>query len=284
MPSCSICIDELKQPVALPCGHVFCTECVFRAVNAIKPYATIHYCPTCRAPYTTVNIDPTLIPSHLRTHIIPSIRRLYLDEPNPNIDSSMNTPKAVSECARISAENAALRLNCGLWRRRAEVHAAATLGLLNVARIARDSAVQLKQEKDELERRYNVLKRKIDAEELFSSFSRPSPPSSSTSTSTTPERISRPAIQIHHSVRRATPSNIRITSAQTAQPVTCSAWTDIAKNLKEDVKLPPFKRRRIGTPSLPRLHDIDVDVLPASLSRRRTPVPSPIPCERPQSA
>ncbi|PBK69209.1 hypothetical protein ARMSODRAFT_886706 [Armillaria solidipes] len=165
MPSCSICIDELKQPVALPCGHVFCTECVFRAVNAIKPYATIHYCPACRAPYTTVNIDPTLIPAHLRTHIIPSIRRLYLDEPNPNIDSTMDTPKAVSECARISAENAALRLNCGLWRRRAEVHAAATLGLLNVARIARDNAVQLKQEKDELERRYNVLKRKIDAEE-----------------------------------------------------------------------------------------------------------------------
>ncbi len=119
----------------------------------------------CMSKEAIVNIDPTLIPAHLRTHIIPSIRRLYLDEPNPNIDSSMDTPKAVSECARISAENAALRLNCGLWRRRAEVHAAATLGLLNVARIARDSAVQMKQEKDELERRYNVLKRKIDAEE-----------------------------------------------------------------------------------------------------------------------
>lgn len=119
----------------------------------------------CMSKEAIVNIDPTLIPSHLRTHIIPSIRRLYLDEPNPNIDSSMDTPKAVSECARISAENTALRHNCGLWRRRAEVHAAATLGLLNVARIARDSAVQMKQEKDELERRYNVLKRKIDAEE-----------------------------------------------------------------------------------------------------------------------
>ncbi|KAF9048340.1 hypothetical protein BDZ89DRAFT_759847 [Hymenopellis radicata] len=165
MPSCSICIDDLKKPVALPCGHVFCSNCVYRAVSAIKPYATLHYCPTCRTPYTTVNMDTALVPDHLRPHVVPHIRRLYLDEPNPQPANNMTTSSPLAESARLSAENASLRFNCDLWRKRAEVHAAATLGLLNIARVARDHALQLKQEKEDLERKYNVLKRKVDADE-----------------------------------------------------------------------------------------------------------------------
>ncbi|KAL0576240.1 hypothetical protein V5O48_005750 [Marasmius crinis-equi] len=59
------------------------------------------------------------------------------------------------------AENKALKTNCWVWRRRAETHAAATIGLLNVARITKDRAAQLQREKEELERNYALLKMKL---------------------------------------------------------------------------------------------------------------------------
>lgn len=77
----------------------------------------------------------------------------------------MSAPTAVAECARLNTENASLRFNCDLWRKRAEVHAAATLGLLNIARVARDHALQLREEKTELERKYTSLKRKVVTDE-----------------------------------------------------------------------------------------------------------------------
>ncbi|KIY49925.1 hypothetical protein FISHEDRAFT_40332 [Fistulina hepatica ATCC 64428] len=156
MPVCSICIDELKTPVSLPCGHVFCHECIVRVVNAARSYTTMHTCPACRAPYPVVTMDPGLVPEYLRPHLLPSIRRIYLDDPDrktlpPSLESA--------ECGRMSAENVALRVNCGLWRKRAEVHAAATLGLLGLARQARDCAIQMKRERDEWIKRYSSLKR-----------------------------------------------------------------------------------------------------------------------------
>ena len=41
---CIICMDEMHQPVALPCGHVFCQGCMLGTIRANK-----RCCPTCRA-------------------------------------------------------------------------------------------------------------------------------------------------------------------------------------------------------------------------------------------
>ena len=54
---------------------------------------------------------------------------------------------------------------CEVWRKRAGVHAAATLGLVGLARLARDHALKMKQEKAELEERYSTLKRKYELAE-----------------------------------------------------------------------------------------------------------------------
>jgi len=46
--SCPICLDTLKKPAALTCGHVFCSQC-------ITCYATttrITRCPSCRARFS----------------------------------------------------------------------------------------------------------------------------------------------------------------------------------------------------------------------------------------
>ena len=75
---------------------------------------------------------------------------------------AMSHRKAISECARLQAENDALKVNSALWRKRAEVHAGATLGLITLVRGARDHALKWKTEKEELERQTNILKRRLD--------------------------------------------------------------------------------------------------------------------------
>ncbi|KAF7358903.1 RING-type domain-containing protein [Mycena sanguinolenta] len=77
--SCSICYERFTFPVSLPCGHVFCRECVCRTVDSIKSCSLQHFCPTCRKPYCIVSIDPELVPPYLRPHIQSPIRPLFFD-------------------------------------------------------------------------------------------------------------------------------------------------------------------------------------------------------------
>lgn len=110
-----------------------------------------------------------MIPGSIRPHVVPSLRRLYLEE-EPNTQSSssgITSPSAaVSECGRLTAENKTLRVNCALWKRRAELHAAATCGLLNLARMTRECNEKLKRDNEELQRQCNLLKRKLEVEEF----------------------------------------------------------------------------------------------------------------------
>jgi hypothetical protein len=48
-----------------------------------------------------------------------------------------------------------------MWRGRSEAHAAATIGLLNMAHTMKDQFMQMKTERDELEKQCNMLRRKI---------------------------------------------------------------------------------------------------------------------------
>ncbi|KAF8075142.1 hypothetical protein FPV67DRAFT_617201 [Lyophyllum atratum] len=166
MPACGICIEDLDKPVALPCGHLFCSECIGRAANAIVPYTTLHVCPMCRSSYSIANIDTTPVPAHLRSHLLPSIRRLYPDIPNQAPRTVSATTEIAIENSRLNAENSALQTTCGMWRRRAEVHGAATLGLLGFARMARDQAVKMRHERDDIYKHYKLLREKLPASEL----------------------------------------------------------------------------------------------------------------------
>ena len=112
-------------------------------------------------------ISPALIPQQLRLHINPSIRRVFIDSAKGESSSSMSNTcsNSENELARLRAENRNLRTQCAMWRRRAELHGAATLGLLDFARILRDKASSLSRERDELETRCYALKRQLDEEE-----------------------------------------------------------------------------------------------------------------------
>ncbi|KAH9479178.1 E3 ubiquitin-protein ligase RNF114 [Psilocybe cubensis] len=196
MPSCRICLEALKKPVSLPCGHIFCSDCIVKTVQAVKPYTHLHPCPICRSFYNIAPLNFNIVPPNLRPFVTPSIRRLYIDDPpsqqastdakdtseNPDIKESspsdvkepsppvVKEPPAMSasalELARLRAENQALRNNCSMWRKRAEMHGTANLGLLNFARMVRDQASMLVRERDELKRHCHALKRKMQDVEL----------------------------------------------------------------------------------------------------------------------
>ncbi|KAI0664499.1 hypothetical protein C8Q70DRAFT_895680, partial [Cubamyces menziesii] len=156
MPTCVVCLDALKDPAALPCGHVFCYDCVIRLVRSVSPFSTSHFCPTCKKPYTISNVDPNLVPHHLRQHVTPSVRKLHLEYslPIPNKGTATN-----AECERLLAENASLKSCCFVWRKRAAVHATATMGFVGLARLARDYGLKMKKERDEFETKYAELKK-----------------------------------------------------------------------------------------------------------------------------
>ncbi|KAF7292722.1 RING-type domain-containing protein [Mycena indigotica] len=222
MANCSICYERFSAPVSLPCGHIFCRDCLRTTVDAIKSPSLEHYCPACRTPYSVVTIDAALVPPYLRPHILPPIRPVFFDHvsspkikpvadslpeslalPKTTTDSSPHSqpsssgssflptspsspspatspaslphtpviaqslrqiPEANSSMTslrRNAAEADALRMACQTWRHRAEVHAAANSGLLSFARAARNAAIKMRGERDDLKRRVEVLQRQL---------------------------------------------------------------------------------------------------------------------------
>jgi hypothetical protein len=177
MASCRICLEDMKKPAALPCGHIFCSDCIVKTIQAVKPYTHLQPCPICRTLYNIAPINLNVVPANLRPFLTPSIRRVYIDPPSTsqeNDTADVNEQPATvgpspvamtsptSELARLRAENITLRNHCALWRKRAEMHGAANLGLLNFARVVRDQASHLARERDELQTRCHSLKRKVD--------------------------------------------------------------------------------------------------------------------------
>jgi hypothetical protein len=63
--------------------------------------------------------------------------------------------------ARLHMENAALRQSCHMWRARTNAHVTAHLRLSALVRVAQDQTRVLKDERDELTRKYDGLKRKF---------------------------------------------------------------------------------------------------------------------------
>ncbi|XP_006875708.1 PREDICTED: tripartite motif-containing protein 26 [Chrysochloris asiatica] len=71
--TCSICLDYLRDPVTIDCGHVFCRSCTtdVRPVTGGRPV-----CPLCKKPFKKENIRPVWQLASL----VENIERLKVDK------------------------------------------------------------------------------------------------------------------------------------------------------------------------------------------------------------
>ncbi|KAF8892183.1 hypothetical protein BD779DRAFT_1511383 [Infundibulicybe gibba] len=75
---CSICLSGFREPVCLPCGHLYCTKCLSDHVNIPDSDDSYASCPTCRAAFNTGPFL-TCLPKRYHQFIHPSVRRIYID-------------------------------------------------------------------------------------------------------------------------------------------------------------------------------------------------------------
>ncbi|KAK9536146.1 hypothetical protein VZT92_005955 [Zoarces viviparus] len=79
--SCSLCVNLLKDPVAIPCGHSFCMDCISGYWNEAD-YTGIYICPQCKITFTQ---RPVLRPNATLSMVAEKIRKSGL---NLNLNTS----------------------------------------------------------------------------------------------------------------------------------------------------------------------------------------------------
>uniref|UniRef100_A0A1A8RYD5 FinTRIM family, member 82 n=1 Tax=Nothobranchius rachovii TaxID=451742 RepID=A0A1A8RYD5_9TELE len=79
--SCSLCANLLKDPVAIPCGHSFCMDCISGYWNEAD-YTGIYICPQCKITFTQ---RPVLRPNATLSMVAEKIKKSGL---NINLSTS----------------------------------------------------------------------------------------------------------------------------------------------------------------------------------------------------
>uniref|UniRef100_A0AAY4E3G6 FinTRIM family, member 82 n=1 Tax=Denticeps clupeoides TaxID=299321 RepID=A0AAY4E3G6_9TELE len=73
--SCPLCLELLRDPVAIPCGHSFCMDCISGYWNEAD-YTGIYICPQCRITFTQ---RPILRPNATLTKVAEKIKKTGLN-------------------------------------------------------------------------------------------------------------------------------------------------------------------------------------------------------------
>ncbi|XP_049338089.1 tripartite motif-containing protein 16-like [Astyanax mexicanus] len=89
--SCSVCLDLLKDPVAIPCGHSFCMVCINKCWDQ-EDQKKIYSCPHCRHTFTS---RPVVSKNTMLAEVVEKLKKTRLQAAPP--DHSSADPEDV-EC------------------------------------------------------------------------------------------------------------------------------------------------------------------------------------------
>ncbi|EAU90401.1 hypothetical protein CC1G_00785 [Coprinopsis cinerea okayama7 len=75
---CSICLNPYRDPISIPCGHIYCLGCLNAYANAPAHEGLKASCPTCRQEFYFVTPDVRILPSKFHPFIMNHMRRVYI--------------------------------------------------------------------------------------------------------------------------------------------------------------------------------------------------------------
>ncbi|KAI3374178.1 hypothetical protein L3Q82_006037 [Scortum barcoo] len=82
---CSICLDLLKDPVTIPCGHSYCMNCIKTHWDD-EDEKKIHSCPQCRQTFTP---RPVLSEKHHPHYDAPPLKKHKLVDPSKKLQENI---------------------------------------------------------------------------------------------------------------------------------------------------------------------------------------------------
>ncbi|KAJ3735066.1 hypothetical protein DFJ43DRAFT_1060370 [Lentinula guzmanii] len=165
---CTICLSEMNDPVCIPCGHLYCSQCLsdYIASSSEDGYTTL--CPTCRALFSIVSPELTCLPKHVHRYITPSIRRVYLDSSAvQSLQQKLVTSQ--NQVRNLKKESERLMLFCEKYQNASDVHAdgeaKARLEVERLTRLLREQKLATEEAEEETlewKERHDDLKKQLN--------------------------------------------------------------------------------------------------------------------------